>query len=83
MSAPRGVIDSKCSSGWFATHSEYGEVFIKHFNKAETEHALREIEIFDRFDDELHPNVNAPLASTMHNGHVVLMQERLEVVCSC
>ena len=67
-------------AGWFATHSEYGPVFIKHFKKAETKNALRETAIFDRFDQELHSNLNSPLATEMYNGHVVLMQLRLGVM---
>ena len=55
-------------------------VFIKHFNKKEeTENALRESAIFDRFGQQLHPNLASPLATETHNGHVVLMQHRLGV----
>ena len=76
---PTSLLGTQMDAGWFATHSEYGQVFIKHFKKAETKNALRETAIFDRFDQELHSNLNSPLATEMHNEHVVLMQLRLGV----
>ena len=66
-------------AGWFAEHSKFGAVFIKHFKQEETENALRESAIFDRFGQQLHPNLASPLATETHNGHVVLMQQRLGV----
>ena len=71
---------TQMDGGWFAEHSEFGPVFIKHFTQEETENALRESAIFDSFGEEEHANVASPLATVTHDGHVVLMQARLGVI---
>ena len=71
---------SQMEGGWFALRRD-GEnetnVFMKRFKKGETEAALAETAIFKNFGNATDDNVATPMNSVMHDGCLVLMQEKL------
>jgi len=68
---------AQMDGGWFATHAEYGDVFIKKFKSTQKMEAERELKVYKVFGTEIHPNAALPYMNATEQGCIVTMQEKL------